>query len=727
MTRKELYEKCVSCQSGYYVTERGFARTFPEEYEKMKSYPFDADVSGADFKVRLWHYINDMPSVPLTRCGKKRHFWKFRCGYHEFCGANCSCSVQSSNDRRRETSLERYGVDNPTQDKSVAEKISRTRLNFTQERKDEISARTRKTVKERYGDGMGGRIRQSIRAKYGVDSISQLPEFREKAKRTCLERYGTENPMELDEFKEKVKRTKLERYGDENYVNAEKCKQTCLEKYGVPNASMSEEVIERRKQTNFLRYGVECTMHDDACRKRCGDSIRRAKGRRVMKEHPDIIEVRDNTFLVRCDDGCVCGGKFEIPKHLYFQRKRFGIDTCTVRTPVRKVGEMQRSLAEYIRNIYSGEVVENTRRQLGGKEIDIYLPSLRIGFEFNGDYWHATPMAYRYSSPYCENSDMTNADKWDEDMRKRHIADLEGISLYTVWEGEWFGQGEYVRSLVKHIIDNNIHEESAYTKLKRYLDGLPSEFSETSFGVFEYEGVTVRYCEGRYCNSSAIDRNWFLSDDKRVIYCYDFEINDDVKFDILQSHIEHALGLTSERIFARKCTLGVIDNRTAKPFLDRYSLFGHRNASVTLGLFHEDELVMVYSFGHNYYGRKRNTEVIRVCTKSHSMVVGGESRCLKYYLDNFYDAGRDGDIIFYVDRLHQSGRGLVGFEFLRHEFGAMNYWNIDYDDGTMRGRRGTAFSRTPSRHAKIKELVRLGIITQVLTLGVDTYRYSSSS
>ena len=66
-----------------------------------------------------------------------------------------------------------------------------------------------------------------------------------------------------------------------------------------------------------------------------------------------------------------------------------------------------------------------------------------------------------------------------------------------------------------------------------------------------------------------------------------------------------------------------ITNKEAKPFLEENSLYGYRGATITLGLFYKGELSMVYSFGHNYYGRKGALEVIRVCTLKNVVVVGG--------------------------------------------------------------------------------------------------------
>lgn len=67
------------------------------------------------------------------------------------------------------------------------------------------------------------------------------------------------------------------------------------------------------------------------------------------------------------------------------------------------------------------EVIPNSREILPGrKEIDIYIPSLRLGFEYNGNYWHK--------------------DKGDPEgpsARKEKLAAEKGVTLHTIWEDDW--------------------------------------------------------------------------------------------------------------------------------------------------------------------------------------------------------------------------------------------------------------------------------------------------
>jgi len=127
------------------------------------------------------------------------------------------------------------------------------------------------------------KTKQTNLERYGVENPTQCEKIQEKTKQTNLERYGASTPFGNYEVWKKGRETKLERYGDENYNNPEKNKQTkferyghitkvktksekskvekfkesCLDRYGVENVFQSEEIKEKIKLKNLEKYGVE--------------------------------------------------------------------------------------------------------------------------------------------------------------------------------------------------------------------------------------------------------------------------------------------------------------------------------------------------------------------------------------------------------------------------------------------------------------------------------------
>lgn len=109
---------------------------------------------------------------------------------------------------------------------------------------------------------------------------------------------------------------------------------------------------------------------------------------------------------------------------------------------------------------------------------------------------------------------------------------------------------------------------------------------------------------------------------------------DDVyhKTDLVISMIEHHLGLTKNKIPARKCKIVEITAKQAREFAEANHLNGHANAQVYYGLEFENELVQIITFAkHRYNHTGEVWEVIRACSKKHSIVQGGTQKIFKHF------------------------------------------------------------------------------------------------
>lgn len=96
----------------------------------------------------------------------------------------------------------------------------------------------------------------------------------------------------------------------------------------------------------------------------------------------------------------------------------------------------EKLLSSYVKSIYNGEIIENTRNVIHPYEIDIYLPQKKIAIEYNGLYWH---------------SDQSGKDKnYHYNKWKRCAA--KGIQLITVWEDDWTYREEIVQKMIAHKI-----------------------------------------------------------------------------------------------------------------------------------------------------------------------------------------------------------------------------------------------------------------------------------
>jgi hypothetical protein len=213
-----------------------------------------------------------------------------------------------------------------------------------------------------------------------------------------------------------------------------------------------------------------------------------------------------------------------------------------------------------------------------------------------------------------------------------------------------------------------------------------------------------------------------MNEGYRVIWIKKFEWENTNKQTVMKSLILHALGLTTQRIFARKTVCKVIPNKDLRDFFDKSSFYGYRNAgefAVCLTDKDTGEVLEAMSFGKPYYGKDkygdRCFECIRAATKPFISVVGGMSKLIKFYEKNF---GQDFDnIVYYIDDAHyySTTMGIIGFEY--SHFSGAGVHNVFPETGAQ-------FMRTPALHKEIKWLKSKGEIYAIPDVGNTVFIYN---
>lgn len=150
------------------------------------------------------------------------------------------------------------------------------------------------------------------------------------------------------------------------------------------------------------------------------------------------ILVRD---LKKYDFYCEkCGEIYQTTLFGYLYDKTIMCHSCATK---KSSGELK--LLNYIQSFYRKRIICNDRKVLHGKEIDIYLPDLKIGFEYNGTYWHST--YHQKDSKY---------------HYKKYLRAIKyGIRLVQIYEYNYEEQKELIKQI---ILDNHmgIHNESEF-------------------------------------------------------------------------------------------------------------------------------------------------------------------------------------------------------------------------------------------------------------------------
>jgi hypothetical protein len=111
------------------------------------------------------------------------------------------------------------------------------------------------------------------------------------------------------------------------------------------------------------------------------------------------------------------------------------------------------------------------------------------------------------------------------------------------------------------------------------------------------------------------------------------------KKEIVKSRLKNLLKQTPNKIYARKCKIKEISPKQKNDFLNQNHIQGEDKSKIKLGLFHDNELISVMTFGYprKAIGKKNNSnnneyELIRFCNKLNNNVIGGASKLLRFFI-----------------------------------------------------------------------------------------------
>jgi hypothetical protein len=457
--RKDIIEKILDGSSTR-LRESYFNKNYPSVLSEINTFCEDLNIS---LKEKLWYWVNDIDTQFLCKCGNVTTFNKnWLDGYRQSCSPKCSQSSNVTKEKRKNTNLEKYGVDNVAKNDIIKKKTVETNL----VRYGTKSSFQNNDVKEKWKSG--------LIEKYGVDHISKLESTKSKSRDTCLERYGKEHYTQTEDFLNKSINTNLEKYGKMWYTQTDeytnKSNKTHLEKYGCHYSStyefknkvnitnnikynvdwytQSREFKEKKKISNIDKYGVDHHTKAESYNQNIKlvninkygvDNIQ--KNEIYRKERFDItknifyIKYIGNTIsLFNCD--CNKKHTFEIYVDNYIKRTNSNIPLCTVCYPIGDMKSIkEKELLEFIKSIYSGEIISSYR---DGLEIDIYLPEFSLGFEFNGLYWHSNKFK----------------DK-NYHLNKTNYFKEKGIRIIHIWEDDYNTRLEIIKSQIKNLLKIN--------------------------------------------------------------------------------------------------------------------------------------------------------------------------------------------------------------------------------------------------------------------------------
>lgn len=387
-----------------------WAELYPQPARKVKSHPEwkqealeylkQFNISESNFKDNselYWFIKNRRTSFPICPVTGKRTKYRDHGEYYQYCG-NVGSKDPNYIQKRKQSLLDKYGTT--------------CSLNTIQAKE-----KTKKTLLE----------------KYGTENYNHTPEAREKAKQTMISRYGVEHALLSPEIKEKRKQTNLERYDvDEigkSKILQNQARQTCLERYGVEYAIQNKDIQNKIKKSYKEKYGVDSPFK---IQKYIDNRVLKLK-QKTWKKILSYNEMWEPLFTFEDfynTENMIFKWKHKSTGEIVEKRYYYECPAEPNRTSIEKF--IQETLNEC-----GVEYKQHTRCELDGNmEIDFYVPSMRIGIEPGGLYYHSEHMVKSK----------------DYHLNKLNSAIKHNIKLIQIFEDEIVNHPDIVRNRLLNLL-----------------------------------------------------------------------------------------------------------------------------------------------------------------------------------------------------------------------------------------------------------------------------------
>lgn len=474
-----------------------------------------------------------------------------------------------------------------------------------------------------------------------------------KVKKTKLERYGDENYANS----EKAKKTKLERYGDENYTNKEKAKKTCMYKFGVDNVSKSEEIKEKKKEKFKKKYGVENPFQSEEIKKKIKETCLEKYNSEYYITSDDV----KNKYQLFCDK---LGVEHYSKSNEYKEKFK---ETCLLRWG--KTTNLQNNIIK--------EKIKQTNLEKYGfdhamKNKDLSLLNTKRLIESRFDYF--LKLGYEYieydfdNHLYkLKNTNCGHIFDINHDLFRSRIKYKNNSCLICYPKQELSSIKEkeirnWLHSLELNVIEN-LRNIISPQELDIYLPDfkLAIEFNGLYYHSDKFKEKNYHLNKTNECNKLGIQLIHIWEDD----WVY--------KKEIIKSIILNRLGLVNNKIYARKTIIKGVSTKESREFLNKNHIQGYTTSSIKIGLFYDNQLVSLMTFGNRRINSKNNFELIRFSNKLNTNVVGGASKLFKYFITNYSDI----KIVSYSDISLFSGDLYEKLGFINDGKTNLNYYWTD--------------------------------------------------
>jgi hypothetical protein len=212
---------------------------------------------------------------------------------------------------------------------------------------------------------------------------------------------------------------------------------------------------------------------------------------KYLKIGYEIIERNEKSSVIK---HILCNNIFTLEKNITSIGTHNRHNLCPICYPDSKKNYLEKELLSFIKSIIPNEtIIENDRSVIPPKELDIFIPSLKIAVEFNGVYWHKADKVGKF---------------YHRD--KLLLCNEKGITLIQIWEDDWILKKEIVKSILSNKLNQSLFNRIFARKclIKEVTKSEEKSFLEDNH-LQGYNSSTV--CYGLYHNNELVQLISFVN------------------------------------------------------------------------------------------------------------------------------------------------------------------------------------------------------------------------
>jgi hypothetical protein len=351
--------------SGHYTNEKYVKTNFPELYSDLVVFDYPDNFT---FSQKLYHYLHDDLNFELGKCeqcGSRCQYKSFSKGYYRFCSNTCKNNSQSVKDKISKTRNDW----SDEKKEEFSKKMSDIKLNMTDDEKEVAQLKRQQTCLDLYGVSFIGQT-DKVRNSKGEPNI-------EKTKQTLISKYGSLQNY-YTQYGQKISQSYSSKTDDEKQLIKEKRKQTNLDKYGTECQLNNEDIRSSYMETIISKYGSLENYYINCAQKRSDTFSNKSKEEK--QQHRNKIE---KTNLDKYGTECYFQTKDFQEKSKQTCINKYGVDHYTKSDEYHK-SKKHRFVSDITHETFDSTWERKVAEFCFVNHINyIYQPDIHFEYEFN--------------------------------------------------------------------------------------------------------------------------------------------------------------------------------------------------------------------------------------------------------------------------------------------------------------------------------------------------------